>query len=141
MPEKSTRKAGFEVCTHSFRSGKETYLLAKAYLCVSVIQALFGLYFLYTGCFYNLMVCLCRCGKKNSHIQTHTLFEKRFQETRHMHTASHSELTVVCNGIIKNECCLVAEDIKEQKSLNLTATLLCIISHSGKLRGFLSRLL
>ena len=34
------------------------------------------------------------------------------------------ELMVVCNGTIESECHLVAEDTKEQNSLNLIAILL-----------------
>jgi len=37
-----------------------------------------------------------------------------------------SELIVDCNGKIERECCLVLEDTKEQKSLNLTTILLLI---------------
>ena len=55
-PEKSTRKAGLEVCGWllCFQPGNETQLQAKAYLYVSNLEALFSLYFLYKDCFCHL---------------------------------------------------------------------------------------
>ena len=71
----------------------------KAYLCVSVIRASFSLYFLHTGCFYNLIICPHECTAEKEeqiciHIYIHlytqacTLFRKQFQETRYVSTAS-----------------------------------------------------
>ena len=46
----------------------ETHLQGRAYQSLSIIQALFSLYFLYTICIYKLMVCLRgRCGKTNKY--------------------------------------------------------------------------
>ena len=68
-----------------FQPRKVTHLQAKAYLGVSVIQALFSLYFSYMGCFHQLIVCSRSRGKTNKYINmhTHTLFlENNFKKPR-----------------------------------------------------------
>ena len=88
------RKPGSKSDPPDFQPRKETRLWEKVtYAYVSVIWALFSLYFSYVGCFHHqLMVCSCG-GRKinkytNIHTHKHTLFGKRFQETRRMPTAS-----------------------------------------------------
>ena len=49
-----------------FSTQKESYLQAKAYLHISVIQALF------MGCFYQLMVCSCGRRKTKKYVHVHT---------------------------------------------------------------------
>ena len=54
------RNAWFEVCgvaPHGFQPRKEIRFQEKAYLCISIIQALYSRYFSYIGCFHQLMVC------------------------------------------------------------------------------------
>ena len=78
-----------------FSIGKEACLERRAYLCVSVIYALFSLYCLCTGCFQASSKGLLTWVRKDkqiyihtymhtdthTHIHTHTLFVKQFQET------------------------------------------------------------
>jgi len=61
------RKACFKICKRvappGFQPREQTRFRAKAYLCVSVMQALFSLSFTHIGCFHQLMVCSRGCGK------------------------------------------------------------------------------
>ena len=83
-PEKSTRKAGLEVCGWPLHlvlsTGKETHLQVKAYLYASHLEALFSLHFLYTGCFYHFKHKTNRQTNiqtyKQTNIQTHTHFSE-----------------------------------------------------------------
>ena len=72
------------------------HLRGRAYLCMSAIQALFSLYYLYTGCFQASSKRFAHVGAERQtnityihtcihtyiHTYTHTLFIKQFQETR-----------------------------------------------------------
>ena len=105
--EKSARKASPEVCEELLLRvfiQEKTHLWGGGYLSISIIQVLFSLYFFYTGCFYNLMVCSRGCIKTNKctctcmhashwsraiHTYTITLFGKQFQEISRL-AATHT---------------------------------------------------
>ena len=63
-----------------FSAQKRTCLQAKAYLCISVIQALFSLYFLYMGYFHQLVVFSRGCRKTNKYTNIHT-YTHTFRKT------------------------------------------------------------
>ena len=54
---------------------EETCLLAKAYLCLSIIWALLSVYFLYTA-FTTLNICSLEPKRKNKQIYKHTHFSE-----------------------------------------------------------------
>ena len=91
------------VCQHAKFSTENRNLPShyKAYLCVSVIRALFSLYFLHRGCFYNLIICPHECTAErgtNMHTYIHTpvhtsmhTFQKTISRNK---VRAHSQPTV-----------------------------------------------
>ena len=65
-----------------FSIGKETHLRGRAYLCVIVKQALFSLYYLYTGCFQASSKGLLMWVRKDKqmYIHTHTFCKNNFRK-------------------------------------------------------------
>ena len=62
------------------KSAQKTHLQAEAYLCIRLCLVLI---FLYTSCFYNLMVCSHECRKTNKYtcMQTYShLLENNFRK-------------------------------------------------------------
>ena len=83
-PEKSTRKAGLEVCgwlLHPILNPEKKPTFKSLPVCKS-LEALFSLYFLYTGCFYDFKHSLTWFKMKrqtNMHTNTHFL-ENNFRK-------------------------------------------------------------
>ena len=71
-----------ESCPARFSAQKKLAFEQKAYLCISVMQALLSLYFLYMGFFHQLMVSSPGHGKTNKYAYKHTntLFGKTISE-------------------------------------------------------------
>ena len=70
----TARNACFKVCGESLYpvlTQKRNPPREKAYLCISVIQALFSLYFLCMGCFHQLMIYSRGGGKTNKYTNIH----------------------------------------------------------------------